>query len=228
MARIARIVYPGFPHHIVHRGNRRERVFFNEEADRKDYLALLREMCLRYKVEVWAWCLMSNHVHLLLSPKEIDGLAKVMQQVARNYSFGINKKQGWTGRLWEVRYYSCVVEKEVYLWTVSGYIEMNPVRAGIVSKAEEWKWSSARDHLLGEKDKHLRLKEWLNEEERKEYNRFLYEKLREENIQSIRRATYSGRPLGGKDFIISLENQLGRILRPKKRGRKGRESIALR
>lgn len=219
MSRVARIIYPDFPHHIVHRGNRREPVFF-KDTDRKIYLTLLKEMSLRYNVEVWSWCLMNNHVHLLLSPKDSDGLAKVMQQVARNYSFKINRRQGWTGRLWEVRYYSCVVEKDAYLWVASGYIEMNPVRAGLVSKAEQWEWSSARAHLLGREDKYLTLKQWLEGNAREEYKTFLYEKLKEEEMLSVKRATNSGRPLGKKSFIMNLEERLGRRLRPKRRGRK--------
>lgn len=221
MSRLARIVYPDMPHHIVHRGNRREPVFFND-IDRKDYLFLLAEACRRYSVEIWAWCLMINHVHLLLSPKDLIGLAKVMQWVARNYSLKINRRRGWTGRLWEVRYFSCVIERDSYLWTASAYIDMNPVRAALVSKPEKWEWSSAKAHLLGEEDKYLKLKRWLLEKDRPEYQRFIYERLKQEDILKIRKATSVGRPLATGDFIAGLERSLGRSLRPK-RGRPKRK-----
>lgn len=222
MGRIARIIYPGMPHHIVHRGNRHEKVFFNN-IDRKRYLSLLAEACKRYMVEVWSWCLMTNHLHLLLSPADLIGLAKVMQCVAHNYALKINKQHNWAGRLWEVRYYSCVVHKDSYLWTVSGYIETNPVRAGLVAEPEQWEWSSARAHFLEKPDKYLKLKEWLDNDEREAYKRYVYEYLKQENIDKIQRTTNTGRPLGTDDFITELEKRLGRELRPKKAGRKIRK-----
>lgn len=221
MSRLARVVCPNMPHHIVHRGNRREPIFFGD-ADRKLYLSLLAEACPRYGLEVWSWCLMANHVHLLLSPRDFVGLAKVMQWVARNYSFKINRRNAWTGRLWEVRYFSCIVERDSYLWAASAYIETNPVRAGLVSKPERWEWSSARAHLFGEEDKYLKLKPWLTKEEMVEYKSFIYERLKQEDISKIRKATSRGRPLATKNFIVGLEKSLGRSLRPRKRGRKVR------
>lgn len=113
-----------------------------------------------------------------------------------------------------------IMEKETYLWIVSGYIEMNPVRAGLVSRPEQWKWSSAKAHLLGEPSKYLRLKQWLTEEEREGYRVFIDERLREKEISNVRRSTSTGRPLGTKKFVLRAEKRLGRILFPKKRGRK--------
>ena len=184
-------------------------------------MSLLAEACSRYGVEIWSWCLMPNHVHLLLSPKDSVGLAKVMQWVARNYSFKINKRNAWTGRLWEVRYFSCIVEEESYLWAVSAYIETNPLRAGLVLKLEQWEWSSARVHLFGKKDKYLTLKPWLLKEDAVDYRSYICDgKLKQEDISKIRKITRTGRPLATEDYIVSLEKRLGRPLRPRKRGPK--------
>lgn len=218
MSRIARVVGPGLPHHIVHRGNRRERIFLQED-DWKHYLSLLNKSCERYSVSVWAWSLMPNHVHLLLCPQDIWGLAKTMQRVARNYSLSINQRHGWSGRLWESRYYSCVVEKESYLWAVCRYIEMNPVRAGLVSKPEEWQWSSARAHLLGEEEEQIKLYRWLKENDRKDYTMFVQREVLTEELLFIQQTTSSGRPLGKGNFVTDFERHLGRRIRPNKRGR---------
>lgn len=120
------------------------------------------------------------------------------------------------GRLWQNRYFSCPVDREAYLWAVARYIENNPVRVHITKKAEEWKWSSARFHLKGGKDEFVNLHEWMEENERKEYQRFVEEMGKEEEI---RRATSTGRPLGNTGFVKELEDKLGRRLKPRKGGR---------
>ena len=151
MSRIARVVVPGYPHHVTQRGNNRETVFFDSE-DRGVYLRLLRKYTVQHKVQVWAYCLMGNHVHLVLVPDEEGGLCGCMGRVNLCYTQYINRKYEQSGRLWQNRFLSCPVEKEQYLWVVARYVEANPVRAGLIRYAEEYAWSSAQAHVLGKED----------------------------------------------------------------------------
>src|SRR3989339_882703 len=131
MPRIARAVAVDFPHHIIQRGNNRQKVFFAIET-RKKYLELVKEYADIWGASVLAYCLMTNHIHLLIKPHQEDSLAKMMQGVSQGYAKYINRRYKRTGRLWESRYYSCVVDEESYLWQVARYIERNPKRAGLV------------------------------------------------------------------------------------------------
>src|SRR3990172_2992129 len=128
MPRIARAVALEFPHHVVQRGNNREKVFINEE-DKKKYLSLLKEYSGKLDTYIPAYCLMSNHVHLLTRPIKNESLYKMMQGITLYYTQYFNRTYKRTGRVWESRYHSCVVDKEKYLWAVARYIEQNPVRA---------------------------------------------------------------------------------------------------
>jgi putative transposase len=122
MPRIARAIATGFPHHIVQRGNNKEKVFFEKE-DKERYLSLLSKYANKWNSTILAYCLMDNHVHLLAKPKSGESLYKMMQGVTFCYTQYVNKKYKKTGRLWESRYYSCIVDKERYLWSVARYIE---------------------------------------------------------------------------------------------------------
>ncbi len=206
MPRIARIVAPGYPHHIVQRGNNKQDVFFDHE-DRRTYLRLLSEYTQECNCKTHAYCLMNNHIHLLVTPAEHESLSKMMQKLSLRYTQLINKKYNRTGRLWECRYHSCIVDKDSYLWTVCRYIETNPVRARIVSVAEDFSWSSARFNILGKKNDLLD-KIWQSEKERLEYKQFTTI-LEDEINREIRKKTYSGKPLGGKNFLKSMEKLLG-------------------
>jgi len=148
MARLARIVVPDCPHHIVQRGNRRQNVFFNEN-DRHFYLETLNENAKKYGIVFWAYCLMSNHVHFIAVPKNEDSFARGLGQAHKKYSRYINKREGWTGHLWQSRFLSFPLN-EAYLYAAVRYVENNPVRAGIVDRAEDFAWSSARVHIAGE------------------------------------------------------------------------------
>ena len=150
MARLARTVAVGFPYHVTHRGNRREDIFFRDE-DRRRYLELLRQYSAANGLQIWAYCLMTNHVHLLAVPGGPDALARGVGLTHRRHAQAINIAQGWTGHLWEHRFYSTALD-EAHLWAAVKYIETNPVRAGLVGRAEEYGWSSARAHALGEAD----------------------------------------------------------------------------
>src|SRR3989338_6714126 len=151
MPRIARAVAGGFPHHVVQRGNNREKVFFDKE-DREKYLTYLKKYSERWDCPLLAYCLMSNHIHLLARPKKEESLYKMMQGITLCYTQYINRKNQRTGRLWESRYHSCIVDKEKYLWAAARYIEQNPIRARIVKKAEDFPYSSAKAHLDGIRD----------------------------------------------------------------------------
>ncbi|MCL5023253.1 MAG: transposase [Nitrospirae bacterium] len=145
------MVAAGFPHHVIQRGNNREEVFF-ERDDRKQYLSLLKKYAAKWTSPVMAYCLMTNNVHLLTKPGSEESLFKMMQGLTLCYTQYINRIFGRTGRLWESRYHSCIVDQEKYLWAVARYIEQNPVRAGMVEKAEDYPYSSALAHVKGCKD----------------------------------------------------------------------------
>lgn len=150
MPRIARIVVPGEPHHVVQRGNRRLPTFFCDD-DYCRYLELLRSWCENHSVEVWAYCLMTNHVHLILVPATESGLRLALGETHKRYTAHINRREGWTGHLWQGRFSSYAMD-EGYLLAAARYIELNPVRAGMVQDPYAYKWSSARAHLTAKDD----------------------------------------------------------------------------
>jgi putative transposase len=149
MPRVARLVLPGIPHHVTQRGNRRQRTFFCDE-DYALHLKLLRFWCGKAGTRVWAWCLMPNHVHLVLVPADENGLRTALADTHRRYTRAINEREGWTGHLWQSRFSSFPMA-EAHLHACVRYVELNPVRARLVERPDEWRWSSARAHLgLGE------------------------------------------------------------------------------
>lgn len=150
MPRSARIVHPGAPHHVIQRGNRQQRVF-HTDADYAFYRGLLAHACRRDAVTCWAWCLMPNHVHLVLMPEDEGGLARAVGRTHRLYSAEYNRHAGMRGHVWEGRFRSSPMD-ERHLAHGCRYIELNPVRAGLVSRPEDWPWSSCRTHLSGQDD----------------------------------------------------------------------------
>ena len=217
MPRIARIVGIDYPHHIIQRGNNRSAVFFNNK-DKEKYLELLRKYSSECACKINAYCLMKNHIHILAIPIHEYSLAKTFQKLSLRYTQYINKKYNRTGRLWECRFYSALVDKEVYLWSVCRYIERNPVRAKIVDKPVEYEWSSARVHCEESKNGFID-PIWQNEYERKEYLKFLNMTDKEEEIVKIRSSTYRGCPIGSGGFINYVENKFGITINTKPRGR---------
>jgi putative transposase len=217
MSRIARVVGVDYPHHITQRGNNRARVFFDRE-DRRFYLYTLAHYCKKYPADIWAYCLMPNHVHLLVVPRESDALARAIGGTNLVYTQYVNKRYRRSGRLWQNRFYSCVIEEDRYLWSVARYIELNPLRAGLVQSAQSYTWSSAKLHLLGRRDPIMARRDWLALCDREAYREFVKEaNTRERNL--IRKATSSGRPLGGSEFVRSLEIRLQRTLGARPHGR---------
>jgi len=220
MARIARVVVPGWPHHVTQRGNRRQPVFFSDE-DYEAYLALMAEWCGKEEVEIWAWCLMSNHVHLVAVPRTSEGLARAIGEAHRRYTRLINFREGWRGYLWQERFFSCVLDRPHGLAAVR-YVERNPVRAGLVKKAWKWPWSSAAGHVAGEDDALVRVSSLRGEVE--DWKKFLSGSDQEERLSELRRHTRTGRPLGDAGVMRRLENRLGRRLLPGRPGRPKKET----
>src|SRR5580704_3449047 len=150
MTRLASMVVAGLPHHVTQRGNRREAIFF-EDGDHDIYRDLLAEQTRRAGVEVWAYCLMPNHVHLILTPTRADGLGLAVGEAHRRYTNFINARGRWTGHLFQSRFASVVLD-DAHLICAVRYVSLNPVRAGLVAKPEDWKWSSVSAHLSGVDD----------------------------------------------------------------------------
>lgn len=218
MPRLARVVVPNIPYHITQRGNRREDVFFDDE-DREFYLKMLQEYAKKFSVEVWAYCLMTNHIHLILRPTTDKGLQQVLKPLHMRYAQYINKKMGWKGHLWQGRYFSSALD-EAYTYSAIRYIEQNPVRAGMVKDASEYSWSSARAHLG------LASSEMLNAipsshapSSVEKWQAYLNEQSAKDSIDIITRNIEKGLPCGNTEFIESLEKLSKRDLTYKPIGR---------
>jgi len=215
MARIARVVAPGFPHHVTQRGNRRQKTFFCED-DYQAYLGLMAEWCRKCQVAIWAWCLMPNHVHLIAVPQNTEGLARAIGEAHRRYSRRINFREGWRGHLWQERFASFPMD-ENYLLAAARYVEMNPVRAGMVHTPEDYRWSSAHAHLEGHDDLLVKVAPLL--EMVGDWRVFL-DSDEEIDKDRLRQHERTGRPLGRESFVEGLEADLNRELRPRKPGPK--------
>lgn len=214
MARPARAVAGGVPHQVTQRGNRRQTTFFGTD-DHTLYRELLATCCRRHDVAVWAWCLMPNHVHLLLVPADTAGLRHALGEAHRRYTLAVNRREGWTGHLWQGHFASCALDPP-HLFTAVRYIELNPVRARLVATPEAWPWSSAKAHLTGQDDG-LTAREPLTGAVG-DWRGFLAGGLQERDADDLRRHERTGRPLGDADFVSELEARLGRRLRSGKRG----------
>lgn len=216
MARLARAVAPGIPHHITQRGNRRQQVFFNAE-DYTVYLAGLAARCRAEDVEVLAYCLMPNHVHLILVPPHEDALSAVLSRLHRDYARRINFREGWRGFLWQGRFASFAMDED-YLLACARYVELNPVRARLVAHPAEWPWSSAAAHLTGKADLLVRPGAWMARAG--DWAAHLGASAMPDEIEAFRASTSTGRPLGTADFVAGLERTLGRALGRRKPGPK--------
>ena len=221
MARIARIVVPGLPHHITQRGNRRQPTFFND-SDFTAYRRLIASSCKRCGTEVWAYCLMPNHVHLIMVPKDEDGLRCAVANAHRRYTRMINQRQGWNGHLWQERFHSFVMDEQ-HLLAAARYVERNPVRAGLCESPEHWPWSSAAAHLSGTDDELIKVKPLL--ELIPDWRGYLGAPDADAVSDRIHRHGRTGRPLGEERFVTGLEAQLGRVLRPQKPGPKPKRPV---
>lgn len=215
MARLARVVVPGYPHHITQRGNRRMPTFFCEE-DYEAYLALMAEHCAACGVKVWAYCLMPNHVHLVAVPKTETALARAIGEAHRRYTRRINSREGGRGHLWQERFFSCVLQRRHTLAAVR-YVERNPVRAALVRRAWRYPWSSAAAHVEGRSDVLIKGSPLAGDVN--DWRPFLTTQEDDATLHAIRLHGRTGRPLGDVRFLRRLERRLGRRLIPGHPGR---------
>lgn len=216
MARMARVVVPNYPHHVVQRGNRRQRTFFCED-DFRCYIQLVSEYSAQTDTEVWAYCLMPNHVHLVMVPRNEDGLRATLGEAHRRYTRHVNQREGWRGHLWQERFHSFLMD-EHYLLAAVRYVERNPVAAGLCIDPEDWNWSSASAHLTGEDDALVRVRPMLDRVDR--WSDYLADAGSSNEGELIEMHARTGRPLGSIDFVRRLEIITGEDLAPKRPGRK--------
>lgn len=209
-----RLIIPGCPHHVTQRGNRKLQAFFSDE-DYFAYIKLTAALKEQTNVGIWAYCLMPNHVHLVLVPSDKKGLSKFMQQVHRRYARRINKRQGWQGHLWQERFYSVPMD-ERHLYAAVRYIELNPVAAELCRTPTEWKWSSIHAHLRKADDQIVSVDPMLKRVS--DWGQYLVEGEDSKAIDNLRRNAKSGRPVGNSQFIDHLERTSGRRIRKKKPG----------
>jgi len=219
MPRLSRIVFSGVPHHITQRGNRREDVFFSDD-DRLVYLEWLQSYCDQHDVQILAYCLMSNHIHLVAVPHSPEGLQKVFKPLHMRYAQRINRIKGWKGHVWQGRFFSSPLD-ETYLWAAIRYVERNPVRANIVEQAEAYRWSSAAGHcglindgILGKRES------WKNMLVSKaDWSDWLLIEESDDRLNQLRKHVEKGLPCGSKSFVDMLGHKVGRILEPRSQGR---------
>lgn len=216
MARLARVVAAKLPHHVTQRGNRRQQVFFGDK-DYAHYIELLAEGCRAAKTAVWAYCLMPNHVHLILVPSDKDGLRAALGEAHRRYTRHINQREDWRGYLWQGRFTSFPMD-EPHLLACARYVELNPVRAGLRRRIRDWKWSSARAHLAGDDDALVSVQPLLDLVP--DWAAFLRQGLEDDALEAIRKHERTGRPLGSDKFTKKLERRLKRPLVKRKPGPK--------
>lgn len=217
MPRIARIVAPHYPHHVTQRGNNLAEVFFDDE-DKAAYLSILKNYREKLGVEILAYCLMTNHVHLLAVPADEKSLSRCIGRTNLVYTQHVNRKYERSGRLWQNRFFSTVVDGESYLWAVARYIENNPMKSDLVTRPEDYPWSSCRAHVLGESNELITGMGLLEECDQETYRRFLMQEDPEKE-REIRAKTATGRPLGNEDFMVELESALSRKILPGRPGR---------
>lgn len=221
MPRIARVVFAGVPHHVTQRGNRQGQVFFNDH-DHTGYLELLRAYAQKHAMEVLAYCLMTNHVHLVVLPRTADGLHRALKPLHLRHAQRLNRAHGWKGHLWQGRYFSSPLDED-YLWAAIRYVELNPVRAQMIARAEDYAWSSAAAHCGVLADPVLTTDPaWRNRcASIGDWSGWLAAGDEPRQAQTLRRHAAKGLPCGSPAFIAELERAVGRPLRERPQGRPG-------
>lgn len=218
MARIARVVVPGLPHHIVQRGNRRQKVFFSDD-DRRAYLDYLRIYAKPAGIHFWGYCLMDNHVHIIAVPDKEASFACGFSEAHRRYTRRVNFREKWRGYLWEGRFKSYPLSL-THLYVAMRYIERNPARAKIVENAWDYPWSSARAHVFKQSDSLI--DDNFVVSEIKDWKTFLSEEDKQIDVSLFKAHTNNGRPFGDEQFIQKVEGLTGRVLHKQKPGPKAR------
>jgi putative transposase len=215
MPRQARNVFANIPHHVTQRGNRKEDVFFSD-IDKDYYLKLLKQYSQEHEVEVLAYCLMTNHIHLILKPSTEEGLQKVLKPLHMRYSQYINKKKNWSGHLWQGRYFSSALDEQ-YTYYAFRYVENNPVRAKMVENAADYKYSSARHHCGLVNDQMI--SDYDFGISKNNYKDYLIESSGQKNIGVLRRNINKNLPCGNDSFVAKLSKHVGKDLAFKSIGR---------
>ncbi|MFQ5965628.1 MAG: transposase [Candidatus Scalinduaceae bacterium] len=210
MPRLARVVAKGYPHHVTQRGNYRQPVF-EKDDDYVQYLEWLKDYGKKYSLNIWAYCLMTNHIHLICVPKKEDSLPRTLNMLHMRYAQYINRRKQAHGHLWQGRFYSCILD-ERHTYSAIRYVENNPVRAGIVRKPQRYRWSSASSHVDKKIDPVLSQDCYL-EKEIEDWLEYLREKEDEQIIMNIRKCSMTGRPCGNDSFMKKFERLFGRRLR---------------
>ncbi|EYC52282.1 transposase [Hylemonella gracilis str. Niagara R] len=224
MARLPRLSVAGQAHHVVQRGNDGQAIF-RDEVDRRQMLQLLETQAREHRVALHAYVLMDNHVHLLLTPATAEGLPKMMQAVGRRYVRWFNDRHGRSGTLWEGRYRSTVIEAERHLLPCMAYIDLNPVRAGLVAQAADYPWSSHTHHIGQRADRlvtpHALYWALGNTPFAREaaYTRLVAEGLTQQQQEALTDSAFKGWALGGPEFMAALQKQTARRLSKGKAGR---------
>jgi putative transposase len=216
MARLARVVAAGSPHLVTQRGNRGQNVFFSGD-DYVLYKSLLAEGCRLARTAVWAYALLPDRVHLILVPRDEDGLRAALGESHRRYTRAINSRQGWRGFLWQGRFASFPMDA-AYVPVCARYVELTPVLTGHAKRARDWRWSSARAHLAASDDELVHSAPLLKRV--KGWRAFLAEGASEEERKAVQAHESTGRPLGSPAFVGRLEKRLGRTLARQKPGPK--------
>jgi len=216
MARLARVVIPLTPHHVTQRGNRRQQTFFSD-ADYLAYRRLAAESFRQAGVEVWAYCLMPNHVHLIATPSRPEALAEAVGAAHLRYTRQVNRREEWSGYLWQGRFASFPMDED-YLVTCARYVGLNPVRAGLTARAIDWPWSSVRAHVEGRPDPLLTARPLIDRLGGALADFFDLD-VAEEARRNLRRASTTGRPIGAAEWIKALEAETGRSLQAPPMGR---------
>jgi putative transposase len=215
MPRESRVVCAHYPYHVTQRGNYRQDVFDDDE-DREIYMRFFMEYKKKFKVKLFAYCLMDNHVHFIVEPSTEDGLAKLFSVVHMRYSKHYNKKKGSRGLLWQGRFFSCPLDVE-HLYEAIRYVELNPIRAHLVNRLDSYDWSSLKFHLKGKGlhpvdsiSKYLQIDDW---------RAYLKEKVREDILSMVKERTKANRPAGSSSFISKLESISGKKVNLTPKGR---------
>ncbi len=216
MARFRRLVVPGYPHHITQRGVRRQTTFF-DDLDYQRYLDIAKTLLETSPLEIWAYCLMPNHVHAVVVPHEQSSLAQFFGKLHKKYAQITNARYEWTGHLWQNRFFSTVMDERHTLIALR-YVERNPVRSGLVCSPSDWPWSSTRgnlglgdDPLIPERPALRLVRQW---------SEYISGPETDRDLESLRKITGSGRPIGNDEFVDELETISGRRIHRRKAGRK--------
>jgi putative transposase len=231
MARRPRMAVPAYPHHLIQRGNNRQAIFFTED-DYRSYVAALQQAKGTCQCRLYAYVLMTNHVHLLVEPTQAGDLGRFMQSVGRRYVRYINDTYQRSGTLWEGRYKSAVISRDAYLMMCSRYIELNPVRSGMVQHPGEYRWSSYRGRAFGIPDALLDEDPWYTglgthaQARQQAYQAWVDSPMQSDEWEHIRQATQQGRVIGTEKFQREIEGMLGRRLVGELRGRPRKDHLA--